>query len=634
MKIRLIFASLITAATLAACSSAPKIATEDDGIQPTLEELNADNDSSLELAGSTGGLGNLLVRKIYDKNQNGKYDEEEPGIPDWGVRIVSVDDNGNPDDAADLQVTPQGSQRWRGVSLKVPFGRYKIEELEPTTTKQAGVNWKVTGQASRIVNVSRSKPIRAIEFAGVCLENGAVVKFPKLENFYDWKCHATFNLLPRISSFTATPDQIQSGGSSTLAWNVLDYSKLEITPTVGVVTGFTGSKSVTPSSTTAYTLKATNGFGSRTVNVTVHVGSSASGKWSVIGNLKYATGPNFRTIPLGADQFIIVNGLSIAELYDFKTGLSKQLNQFIAFLGSARSLQATSNQKLLAIPFPGETTMRIYDPSTDTSSTVNIAAAANAFPLVRWQGDVFLAAFIPNPTEFGAYARIALGFLDLSTYTFTKTADPPVTVDPPGTHILTVIAGLTKEKNVLFTTAQIPANGSQVVMESRAIIVNPLSGAVLSNKMISDPNCFYISPSSFVQSGPSVLLNNGNFLRVGGTRYQEIARIPTDHFCEYDPASNTIVQQGTANQTSQGTPFLLSNGQVLVLNNSTTFAEQRADLYDSISKTFTLTSPFQQSRGAPLDSAVGQLADGRVVVFAGAKPIKGEPLSSIEVYTP
>jgi uncharacterized delta-60 repeat protein len=277
MKTPLILASLVTAAVLAACSSPPApIAPEDASAQPTLEELNADNDSSVELTGSKGGLGNLLVRKIYDTNQNGRRDEDEPGIPDWGVRIVSVDENGNPDDAADIRVTPHGPQRWRGVNLRVPFGRYKIEELEPTGTKQPGVKWKVTGSAARIVNVSRERPVRALEFAGVCLENGAVVNFPRLANFADWKCRATFDLLPRIASFTAMPAQIQAGGSSVLAWNVLDSSRLEITPTVGVVTGFTGSKNVAPSSTTAYTLKATNGFGSRMASVSVNVGSVAS----------------------------------------------------------------------------------------------------------------------------------------------------------------------------------------------------------------------------------------------------------------------------------------------------------------------------------------------------------------------
>ena len=132
MKTQLILAAIVTAATLAACSSPTVLNPEELGAQPMLEELNADNDSSLELAGKPAGLGNLLVRKIYDVNQNGKRDEEEPGIPDWGVRIVSVDANGNPDDAADIQVTPQGSQRWRGVSLKVEKSRFcgRLEQSE------------------------------------------------------------------------------------------------------------------------------------------------------------------------------------------------------------------------------------------------------------------------------------------------------------------------------------------------------------------------------------------------------------------------------------------------------------------------------------------------------------------------
>ena len=277
MNTRTILISLLTAATLTACSSPSVLNLEDLGAQPTLEELNTDNEPGLELAGSTGGLGNLLVRKVYDTNQNGKFDEGEQGIPDWGVRIVSVNANGIPDDAADIQVTPQGSQRWRGVNLKVPFGRYNIQELEPTGTKQAGVAWKVTGNPSRIVNVSRSNPLRAIEFAGVCLENGTVVKFPKIANFGDWKCRATFNLLPRIANFSVLPTRISAGESSTVSWNVLDYAKVEITPMPGVVTGFIGSQSITPSSTTTYTIKATNGFGSSSLSSTVEVG--AAGLW-------------------------------------------------------------------------------------------------------------------------------------------------------------------------------------------------------------------------------------------------------------------------------------------------------------------------------------------------------------------
>jgi hypothetical protein len=281
MNTRMILASLVTAALFAACSSpSTLIAAEELGAQPTLDELNTDNDTSVDLAGSSGGLGKLVIRKIYDSNQNGKYDSGEAGIPNWGVRITSLYADGTPSQVSDIQVTPEGSQRWRGVVLNVVYGKYTIEELAPVGTNQAGTTWKVTGPTSRTVSVNANSSVRGVEFAGACLENGAVVPFPKLSDFYGWKCRANFDLLPRISSFTAEPNQIQSGGSSALKWNVLDYSSLEITPGIGALTGFTGSKNVSPSSTTAYTLKATNGFGSRSASVTVNVGTVGSSmKW-------------------------------------------------------------------------------------------------------------------------------------------------------------------------------------------------------------------------------------------------------------------------------------------------------------------------------------------------------------------
>jgi hypothetical protein len=647
MNTRMILASMITAAMLAACSSPiTPITSEELGVQPTLEELNADNDSSLELAGSTGGLGNLLVRKIYDTNQNGKHDEEEPGIPDWGVRIVSVDANGNPDDAADIQVTPQGSGRWRGVSLKVPYGRYKIEELEPTSTKQAGTSWKATGPTSKILNVSRERSVRAVEFAGVCLENGVVVKFPKIADFANWKCRATFDLLPRIGSFSATPDQIQTGGSSVLKWKVLDYSSLEITPTVGVVTGFTGSRTVTPVSTTAYTLKATNGFGSRTANVNLNVGS-ASGKWSTAGNLKFATGELNDVLALGADRFVVTNSAGISELYDFKTGSSKELKQLIAPVSAFYRVARPSDQKVVTFfSTETETKLNIYDPNTDTSSTVSTQssqvggtpAPAGIVPLGAYSEDDFM-----TQSAVPASTALKVGLLNLSTFKYGTLEEVNFLFDTPGNPIATKFAGLTKENKGLFIAAQFTASG---VVEARAVIANPLSGAFTGNVRISDPSCFFLSSNNsrtVSTIGPTVTLSNGNFLRVGGTSFRGGA---VNTFCEYDPVTNTIIKQGTSNQLSQGKPFLLGNGQVLAMRNSAQAvnsnnpfdADFQADLYDPNSKTFTFTSPFVQGRRY---SKAAQLSDGRVVVFAGLKPISplesttpAVPLSSIEVYTP
>ena len=62
--------------------------------------------------------------------------------------------------------------------------------------------------------------------------------------------------LPVVSSFTATPPSIVSGGSATLAWTVSGATSLSIDHGVGTVTGT--SIAVTPTVTTTYTLAATN----------------------------------------------------------------------------------------------------------------------------------------------------------------------------------------------------------------------------------------------------------------------------------------------------------------------------------------------------------------------------------------
>ncbi len=76
--------------------------------------------------------------------------------------------------------------------------------------------------------------------------------------------------LPSITNFTATPNSISKGQSSTLAWNVRGQQSLTINPGIGDVTG-QSSVSVNPSETTTYTLTASNSVGVviATVKVTV-----------------------------------------------------------------------------------------------------------------------------------------------------------------------------------------------------------------------------------------------------------------------------------------------------------------------------------------------------------------------------
>ena len=79
---------------------------------------------------------------------------------------------------------------------------------------------------------------------------------------------------PVISSFTATPASINSGGTSTLSWSVSGATSLSINQGVGTVTG-AASENVTPTATTTYTLTATNTAGSTTATATVTVKAAA-----------------------------------------------------------------------------------------------------------------------------------------------------------------------------------------------------------------------------------------------------------------------------------------------------------------------------------------------------------------------
>ena len=74
---------------------------------------------------------------------------------------------------------------------------------------------------------------------------------------------------PTISSFTASPTHVSSGGSVTLSWNTSSTQYLIVSPGAGAVRGT--SVVVNPRSTTTYTLYATNQYGRTTATVTVNV---------------------------------------------------------------------------------------------------------------------------------------------------------------------------------------------------------------------------------------------------------------------------------------------------------------------------------------------------------------------------
>jgi len=81
--------------------------------------------------------------------------------------------------------------------------------------------------------------------------------------------------IPQITSFSASPAGISSGGSSTLSWEVSGADTVEINQGVGSVSSTSGTKTVSPTATTTYTLTATNTAGSSTATAKVTIVTSS-----------------------------------------------------------------------------------------------------------------------------------------------------------------------------------------------------------------------------------------------------------------------------------------------------------------------------------------------------------------------
>ncbi|MEE4240268.1 MAG: hypothetical protein V2I36_02305 [Desulfopila sp.] len=76
---------------------------------------------------------------------------------------------------------------------------------------------------------------------------------------------------PTINSFTASSNSIRPGESATLQWSIADATSASIDQGIGPVAADNGSTSITPASSTAYTLTASNSCGSVTSKATVSV---------------------------------------------------------------------------------------------------------------------------------------------------------------------------------------------------------------------------------------------------------------------------------------------------------------------------------------------------------------------------
>jgi hypothetical protein len=101
--------------------------------------------------------------------------------------------------------------------------------------------------------------------------------------------------VPVISAFSASPPIISPGGASTLSWSVSSATSVSINQSIGAVSGT--SISVSPTTTTIYTLTATNATGSATRTATVSL-SSVDSLAAVSGDNQTGTAGQTLSSPL------------------------------------------------------------------------------------------------------------------------------------------------------------------------------------------------------------------------------------------------------------------------------------------------------------------------------------------------
>jgi Bacterial Ig-like domain len=139
----------------------------------------------------------------------------------------------------------------------------------------AGVNWSiVSGGGSLSSNMGASVTYTAPSVTSsttVQIKAAAAGDSSVFKTLTFTVQPATSTPKPTINAFSATPASLTAAGQVTLVWDVSDATSLSVDSGVGAVTGT--SKVVSVTSSTAFTLTATNANGSSTKTIEVTVAS-------------------------------------------------------------------------------------------------------------------------------------------------------------------------------------------------------------------------------------------------------------------------------------------------------------------------------------------------------------------------
>jgi hypothetical protein len=263
--------------------------------------------------------------------------------------------------------------------------------------------------------------------------------------------------LPVINSFVSDPNSITPGASSMLSWNVSNATTVSIDRGIGSV-GLTGSTSVSPGTTTTYTLTATNASGSMAAATQVLVVGTPSP--TVPGGLPIIN--SFTATPP-----IILAASSATLSWDVSNTTSVSISPAVGIVGTAGSTSVspstTTNYTLTASNAAGTTvaTIQVVVP------TVTPSPSSTGLPIVHW--------FSANPES------IVAG--ESSTLSWSVSNASSVIINPTPYRQLGSIdpAGNASVSPSMTTTYTLTAtNSAGALSESVTVMVNPQPGTLPS----------------------------------------------------------------------------------------------------------------------------------------------------------
>jgi len=260
-----------------------------------------------------------------------------------------------------------------GIALQGEISRWfaapvvaSFDTSSPTITsgQEATLQWDVSGADS----VSISPGIGKVSLSGTrAVSPETTTTYTLVANKMSQSARKSVTvtvtgILPSIGSFNINPGSIFAGQTATVSWSVTGSTSVSIGPEIGTVSS-SGTKNVSPASTTTYKLTASNGAGNSTASATLNVSVSSS--------------PIITTF--SASPASIKSGQSSTLAWDIVGAKSISISQGVGGVASKGSTlvtpAATTAYVLTAASDYGSVTESVMV-TVDTTNTTNTADTA------------------------------------------------------------------------------------------------------------------------------------------------------------------------------------------------------------------------------------------------------------------